>query len=1053
MRACLLCTFAPRSAHSLPKQTASRVAVPLKPGATVTERVVRRRAGASAAAAAAAIPPPVPPPRPDDPRAALRAAVLLSSETFDAVQYLVHVHKDTDVGSLRRGLERLKTDAAVHVEDIQTLVKDNFERFISCKTTIDDVLTTLRRAEGVPPGAAGAAVVTTGKSRKGSAGGSGGGHLPTPEQGQTQRMHDSVKAVQNEANKVLGPLLERQSQLDGVRSVLSLLRRHKALFGLPARLRAAAERGDVHGALREWKAARSLVGPHEAPLMHRLLAVAEREVNALERGLRWILSAPGSTLGAAVMAAELVLEIVGVRLGGTGGADASGATGAAQASSSVAAKELVLAFVSGRATKLGTAVTSAVAALDPALEKRQQTAVRRAAEATQQAGGAPGDEVSSHPKLARTSSATLDAALQALHGTSAAAAAVAANAVAAASAEVAAEKRFACVRACCAAALVCLPDAWRFAASIAGGDASSGQASGSGGGRNSMDGNALLGGGGMNPLHRRTASAGSVLEAGGPRAGVSPPPAQLDPPVEAVLKKATEMLCAQLKADMGSLREGHLRSALSDVARVTRSMGDLGAPECVYSQLEALRKWGLGQLVSDLCSRMQHEAAAAAGNPDDAAAPGADVAAAWALLSLSGDGQGGMMGDEDSDESQPHHTAVRQLRVSVRPLAFSAGLARAMSALVSVATEGGAAGVTAVCSASSEAFFACFHAFADALATRAEEAGVVNRDGSPPEDGDSGSATGKAAGWQNAAMTLLADSAFVRLWVLPALTSRFQMAWAVPVPSTGAPPNVAALAAEAEDVLGALEEHVLSGYTQRHALAMTPLCSSYFDGDSAAVTPGRSLWPQWPPVTGVRDVTLTFLDALVSAHAVAHARAGPFTDGVLGALATAAVQQLVACGRASAALTTPCMSGNGYSQLTLEIAFLKHVLRGYAPEEQAPAWEALSGAAMDCAVATAKQQAASSGKTAFSRTATRASLGAAAQEIVGKLLPHELERTAMHTRCFPAADEAGVGGHAAGGGDEAAAPLAVVAQPDASAADAPAKVKKKKKRKVLLEAE
>ena len=1032
--------------------------MPLKPGATVTERVVRRRAGASAAAAAAAIPPPAPPPRPDDPRAALRAAVLLSSDQFDAVSYLVHVHKDTDVDSLRRGLERLRADAAVHVEDIQTLVKDNFERFISCKTTIDDVLTTLRRAEGIPPGAAGVAQPVTGKSRKGGASGSGV-HLPSPEQGQTQRMHDSVRAVQNEANKVLGPLLERQSQLDGVRSVLSLLRRHKALFGLPARLRAAAERGDVHGALREWKAARALVGPHEAPLMHRLLAVAEREVNALERGLRWILSAPGSSLSAAVMAAELVLEIVGVRLGGSagGGADATnGGSGPAPTGISVAAKELVLAFVSGRAAKLGTAVTAAVATMDAALEKRQQMAVRRAAEATQQGVGGASDGGGGPPKLGRTSSATLDAALQALHGTSAAAAAVAASAVEAASAEAAAEKRFACVRACCAATLVCLPDAWRFAASITGGSASGGQAAG---GRTSMDGGH---GGGMNPLHRRTASAGSVLEANGPRAGLSPPPAQLDPPVEAVLKKATEMLCAQLKADMGSLKEGHLRSALSDVARVSRTMGDLGAPECVYSQLEALRKWALGHLVTDLCSRMQHEAAAAAGNPDDTAAPGADVAAAWALLSLSGGDGHGLAGDDD--EAQPHHTAVRQLRVSARPLAFSACLARAMSALVSVATEGGAAGVTSVCASSSDAFFACFHSFADALATRAEEAGVVNRDGSPPEgddgDGGGGGSSEAPGGWQNAAMTLLADSAFVRLWVLPALTSRFQMAWAVPVPTTGAPPNVAALAADAEDVLGALEEHVLSGYTQRHALAMTPLCSSYFDGDGSAVTPRRSLWAQWGSVTGVRDVTLTFLDALVSAHAVAHARAGPFTDGVLGALATAAVQQLVACGRSSAALTSPCMSWQGYSQLALEVAFLRHVLRGYAPEEQAPAWEALSGAAMDCAVATAKQQAASAGKSAFSRTATRASLSAAAQEVVAKLLPHELERTAMHTRCFPAGDDGDSGAAAGGGGDEAAAPQAqaqasasaAMAQPEAS--EAPAKVKvKKKKRKVLLEAQ
>ena len=1028
--------------------------MPLKPGATVTERVVRRRQGASAAAQAApAVAKPEEPIAPvDDPKAALRRAVLLSSDQFDAGQYLVTVHKDTSATELRAGLARIQEDKEVHVTDIQTLVKDNFERFISCKTTIDDVLNTLRRAEGIPGGAQ----PPSGSSRKAAA---AAAKLPTPQQAQTQRMSDSVRAVQNEANKVLGPLLERQGQLDSVRGVLAVLRRHRSLFGLPSRLRAAAQRGDVHAALREWRAARALIGPHEAPVMHRLLAVAEREVNALERGLRWIVAAPGSTMSAAEVAAGLVLDIAAVRVGGADAGQVDAVSADSTTGASVA-RDLVLSFVSGRAAKLSASVQSAVTSLQTDLAQRQRTAARRAAEAADaaaRAGTQPmnGDSAaitgSASQRLGRTSSQTLDAALEASHGAAAGAAVAAAGAVAAAAAETAAtegaaERRCACVRACCVAALACLPDAWRFATSVTGSNARPTSSTAAAAQQASSAPS-----GGFNPLHKRSASAGSVLDAFSPRGGVAPPPAFVEPPVEAVLKKTTEALCAQLRAELAAVREGHLRLALADVSRVARAMGDLGAPLVVFTPLEELRVWAMARLVDDLCERMRTDALAAASISDDSPAPGADVAAAWATLSLNagGDGSWGIDVHDGEDAEHKQQRQVRQLRVSTRPLAFSAAVARGMAALIAVAADGGAQAAKRVSGESSSAFVECFHDFADALASRAEAANVVNRDGSAPESAIAAAATEDATNiasdWQGTAMALLADSAFVRLWVLPALTTRFQMAWSVPVPSTGAPPDIEGMTAAAEDVLGALEEHVLSGYTQRHALALAPLCAAFFDGDAANTdaTVGRTMWLQWPPPVGVRDVVLTWLDGIVAAHAVAHMRAGPFTDGVLGALATAAVQQLAVSGSASSALSTPCMSSHGFCQLALERAFLQHALRGYASEEQSAAWEALLNAAMDCAVATAKQQVNASGRSGFSRTATRASLTTAAQEVVDRLLARELDRTALHTRCFPVpADEPA----------SVQAPAAAPAQSIQPAAEAPPK-RKKSQRKVILQAE
>jgi hypothetical protein len=59
--------------------------------------------------------------------------------------------QDTSLDELQSGLSRLQTDAEARRDALQALVRDNFERFISCKGTIDHVLAVLRRGEGGPP--------------------------------------------------------------------------------------------------------------------------------------------------------------------------------------------------------------------------------------------------------------------------------------------------------------------------------------------------------------------------------------------------------------------------------------------------------------------------------------------------------------------------------------------------------------------------------------------------------------------------------------------------------------------------------------------------------------------------------------------------------------------------------------------------------------------------------------------------------------------------------------------------------------------------------------
>lgn len=62
------------------------------------------------------------------------------SEKFDAKLFLSRIHHDTSAADLEAGAHAIKTDLKGRTQQRKNLVKENFDCFVSCKTTIDGKL-------------------------------------------------------------------------------------------------------------------------------------------------------------------------------------------------------------------------------------------------------------------------------------------------------------------------------------------------------------------------------------------------------------------------------------------------------------------------------------------------------------------------------------------------------------------------------------------------------------------------------------------------------------------------------------------------------------------------------------------------------------------------------------------------------------------------------------------------------------------------------------------------------------------------------------------------
>jgi hypothetical protein len=161
----------------------------------------------------------------------MRRKIVPSEESFDPDLYLGVIHRDSTPEELLRGLRHLQTELSQHTGDLKALVKENFDRFIASKLTVDDVYVRLKKTE---------------------AGGEAHG-------ASTAEIAATMNELQTEADRAFSPLLQRQAQADKITQVLGLLKQYESLVGLPARVAAHADAGEGYKVATEYKRAKTLL--------------------------------------------------------------------------------------------------------------------------------------------------------------------------------------------------------------------------------------------------------------------------------------------------------------------------------------------------------------------------------------------------------------------------------------------------------------------------------------------------------------------------------------------------------------------------------------------------------------------------------------------------------------------------------------------------------------------------------------------------------------------------------------------------------------------------
>ncbi|KAL9679768.1 hypothetical protein QQ045_017635 [Rhodiola kirilowii] len=209
----------------------------------------------------------------------LRDKLLYFSEKFDPKLFLSRIHRDTAAADLEAGAHALKSDLQGRTLQRKQLVKENFDCFVSCKTTIDDIESKLKRIEDDPEG-------------------SGTSHL-----------FSIIQGVSLQANRAFDPLFERQAQAEKIRSVQGMLQRFRTLFNLPSTIRGSISKGEYDLAVREYRKAKSIALPSHVGILKRVLEEVEKVMHEFKGMLYKSIEDPQIGLTEVENIVRLLLEL------------------------------------------------------------------------------------------------------------------------------------------------------------------------------------------------------------------------------------------------------------------------------------------------------------------------------------------------------------------------------------------------------------------------------------------------------------------------------------------------------------------------------------------------------------------------------------------------------------------------------------------------------------------------------------------------------------------------------------------------------------------------
>ncbi|TYI92670.1 hypothetical protein E1A91_D02G086100v1 [Gossypium mustelinum] len=209
----------------------------------------------------------------------LREKLMYFSEKFDAKLFLSRIHQDTPAADLEAGALGLKTDLQGRTQQRKQLVKDNFDCFVSCKTTIDDIESKLKRIEEDPEGSG------------------------------TTHLFKCMQGVCSLADRAFEPLFERQAQAEKIRSVQGMLQRFRTLFNLPSTIRGSISKGEYDLAVREYKKAKSIALPSHVKILKRVLEEVEKVMQEFKGTLYKSMEDPQIDLTSLENTVRLLLEL------------------------------------------------------------------------------------------------------------------------------------------------------------------------------------------------------------------------------------------------------------------------------------------------------------------------------------------------------------------------------------------------------------------------------------------------------------------------------------------------------------------------------------------------------------------------------------------------------------------------------------------------------------------------------------------------------------------------------------------------------------------------
>ncbi|EFA86544.1 exocyst complex subunit 2 [Heterostelium album PN500] len=166
--------------------------------------------------------------------------ISLESEQFDPVVFLSEIHSQTKFTELSVGLSKLKEESTSKDLEIKLLVKDNFEHFVKCKDTVDEVYTLISSSSML------------------------------------QDMTGSFTKIIDKSSLVYNPLLHGKQEADRIRKVLALLNKFKLIFKLPGKIVENIKQGEFDKIIHNYKTAKNMITTNNKKVFQKVLLDIER---------------------------------------------------------------------------------------------------------------------------------------------------------------------------------------------------------------------------------------------------------------------------------------------------------------------------------------------------------------------------------------------------------------------------------------------------------------------------------------------------------------------------------------------------------------------------------------------------------------------------------------------------------------------------------------------------------------------------------------------------------------------------------------------------------